>query len=195
MVEKRTDRVQIQAYGSKGVEIFNQVELQLGKLVEQTAAVNYRGRNAVQFKTKVTTAAVDFGNEIQSRMVQMSEVVQGATTFIATALGGQAISLEPPIVTITMPPIDADESVEAAEDTALQQLRTDVDTTFNQISELFGRNLSNFNDLGVDGWWGPEYDEANLSLSQLTASAIDACEQARAAIATDITNQIDVLFG
>ncbi len=195
MVEKRTDRQQILTYARAGVEIFNGLEAQIIRLVDNTAAVNYRGANAVQFKTKCTNAAVDFGNETQQRMTQMSNVVQEATTFIATALGGQRITLEPPTIAVVMPAIDTDESVEAAEDNALVQLRTDVSASFNEMVRLFEENLTNFNSLGVDGWWGPEYDEAQVSLNQLTRGAIDACQQAEAAITTDITTQVEVLFG
>lgn len=195
MVEKRTDRIQIQSYANRGVEAFDNIEVSLQSLVEQTANVNYRGPNARAFKTQCATAALDFADATNRTMQRMSEVVENATTFIATALGGQAISLEPPNVNIQMPVISADESVEAAEDTALLQLRQEVDGMYSRIVSLFEENLENLRSLGIDGWWGPEYDDALANMSRLTARAVDRCEQSRMRITTYIEQQVTALFG
>lgn len=195
MVEKRTDRVQIQNYAGRGVELFDRIEVSLQSLVEQTANVNYRGPNARMFKTQCASNAVDLAEGTNQTMVQMSDLVEGATSFIATALGGQAIDLEPPSVSVLMPVISADESVEAAEDTALLQLRQDVDVLYSEVVSLFEENLSNFEALGVDGWWGPEYDDALGSMRQLTSVAVDRCEASQSNMTTAIQQQVDMLFG
>lgn len=195
MVEKRTDRVQIQNYANRGVEIFNRIEVSLQSLVEQTANVNYRGPNARAFKTQCASAAMDFAEATNGTMQRMSDVIETSTTFIATALGGQAISLEPPNVAIQMPAISADESVEAAEDTALLQLRQEVDVLYSNVVSLFEENLDNLQSLGVDGWWGPEYEDALAHMRRLTVAAVDRCEQSRLRMTTNIQQQVDLLFG
>ena len=195
MVEKRTDRVQIQNYANRGVEVFDRIEVSVQSLVEQTANVNYRGPNARMFKTQCATNAVEFAEATNQTMVQMSELIEGATSFIATALGGQAIGLEPPNVTVRMPVISGDDSVEAAEDTALLQLRQEVDVLYAEVVALFEENLGNLETLGVDGWWGPEYDDALASMQRLTGVAVDRCEESRANMTNAIQTQVDMLFG
>lgn len=195
MVEKRTDRVQIQNYANQGVELFDRIEVSLQSLVEQTANVNYRGPNARMFKTQCATNAVEFAEATNRTMVQMSNLVEDATSFIATALGGDRIGLDPPSVSVRMPVISADESVEAAEDTALLQLRQEVDVLYSEVVSLFEENLGNLESLGVDGWWGPEYDEALASMRRLTGVAVDRCEESRANMINAIQTQVDMLFG
>lgn len=195
MVEKRTDRAQIQTYANHSVDIFDQIGVALQSLVEQTAHVNYRGPNARTFKTQCATNAVAFADVTSQTMQRMTEVIQGATTFIAMGLGGRPIVLDTPNVSVPMPVISADESVEAAEDTALLQLRQAADALYSQITSLFEENLGNLERLGIDGWWGPEYDDALHNMSRLTNSAIDRCEQSRTNMTNDIQRQVDILFG
>lgn len=194
MVEKRTDRIQIQNYANQGVEIFNRVEQNLQSLVEKAATVNYQGPNARAFKTACVNHAVAFADSTSKVMTQMSDAVESNTTYIATALGGAAISLDPPNVAIQPPEISTDESIEQADDTALRQLNDDIESIFSSIVALFEENLANFNSLGVDGWWGPEYDNANAAMTRLTNSTVDSCNQSRSAMMRDVQTQIDILF-
>ena len=115
MVQKRTDRVQIQDFANRGIEIFDRVEQTLQALVDSAASVNYQGPNARVFKTACVSHAVDFAGATTRTMTTMNEVVQDNTSFIATALGGQRITLDPPNVTIQSPAINIDESVEQAD--------------------------------------------------------------------------------
>ena len=193
MTVKQTDRVQITQYGERGVEIFNQIEGLLRALIDETATVNYRGANALDFKTKCTNHAVDFGNVCTQSMQQMSTAISEATTQIATALGGSPINLDPPTVTLQLPGIDADTSVETAEDAPLLALRDTVQSTCDQIAGLFEENLTNLQALGQDGWIGPEYDEALSQVSALTTTVTDDVTNTRTAISGDITGQLDAL--
>lgn len=194
MVEKRTDRIQIQYFATRGVEIFDIVEQNLQTLVEKAANVNYQGPNALAFKTACVNHAVAFAEHTTKTMGQMNDVIQANTTFIATALGGNPISLEPPNVTISPPAINIDESIEQADDLALHQLRDDIENIFATVTSLFDENMANFNKLGVDGWWGPEYDNTQGALTRLTSAAVNGCNQSRLAMSNDIQNQIDILF-
>ena len=195
MVIKRTDRVQIQNYAQSGVELFDQIETQLLILVEHTATVNYFGPNAHTFKTACATNAVDFAEATSRTMFRMSYLIEDATSFIAEALGGQRITLEPPSVSVALPTINADEGFEQAESEALHHLRQQVDGLYATIVSLFDQNLKNFDRLGTDGWLGPEYDEARLAMGQLTTLAVDRCDQSRTTMTTTIQQQIDALFG
>ena len=194
MVQKRTDRIQIQNFANRGIEIFDSVQLKLQALVEEAAGVNYQGPNARAFKTACVNHATAFADETSKTMKQMNDAVQINTTFIATALGGNAISLDPPTVAIQPPTISIDESVEQADDAALDELRQSIESIFTSITSLFDENLNNFNQLRVDGWWGPEYDNTQASLTRLTGSAVDACNQSRTAMMSDVQKQIEILF-
>lgn len=194
MVQKRTDRVQIEDFANRGIEIFDRVEKNFQQLVEKAANVNYHGRNARAFKTACVKRAVDFAASTSMTMTKMSDVVESNTSFIATALGGARIELNPPSVKIQPPTISTDESVEQADDTALNQLRQDVESIFGAVIASFEENLANFNKLGVDGWQGPEYDDTLSALTRLTGDAVDGCNQSRTAMMQDIQTQIDILF-
>lgn len=194
MVEKRTDRIQIQNFATRGVDIFDSVEQNLQALVEKAANVNYQGPNARAFKTACVNHAVAFAEQTTKTMGQMNDVIQANTTFIATALGGQPISLDPPQVAIQPPAINIDESIEQADDVALHQLRDDIESIFATVTSLFDENLINFNKLGVDGWWGPEYDDTQSALNRLTIAAVEGSNQSRLAMSNDIQKQIDILF-
>jgi hypothetical protein len=190
---KQTDRAQIMQFGERGVEIFNEVEGLLRALVDQTAGVHYRGANALEFKTKCANNAVDFANRCTQSMQQMSTAITDATTYIATALGGSPISLDPPMVTVEMPAIDADTSVEAAEDEPLRTLRDDVSTTCDQINTLFEENHSNLQALGQEGWVGPEYDEVLSQVTSLTLVVTDDVTSTKTVITGDISGQLEAL--
>lgn len=193
MTVKQTDRAQIENFASQGIAIFNQIEAQLMTLVEQTATVHYRGANALEFKTKCTSNAVEFANYCTTNMQQMSQVMTEATTFIATALGGAGITLEPPTAVVQMPAIDADTSVEAAEDGPLNDLRASATTIYGQIDSLFSDNLSNLQALGNSGWIGPEFDAAQGSMASLTAMVLDGSANSRSVMEADISNQLSAL--
>ena len=195
MVEKRTDRIQIQNFANLGIDIFTKVQVNLQTLVEQVGTVNYRGPNAHSFKRSCVTLAVHFAEQTTTTMTSMSTVIEANTSFIATALGGQPIQIMPPTVAITPPEISGDESVEAAEDTALRNLSEEVEKVFNIIVALFEENLANLKNLGIDGWWGPEYDDTLQSMTQLTGSAVEHCTTSRTDINSAIQTQIDRLFG
>jgi archaellin len=193
MTVKQTDRVQIQKFGTDGVELFNQIEAALKALVDETATVNYKGQNALDFKTKCTENAVEFSSYCTKGMQQMSDSITEATTYIASALGGAPIDLEPPVVTVEMPSIEADTSVETAEDGPLVSLRDGVKSSCDQIEALFTQNQSNLQALGSDGWVGPEYDTALSEVTTLTNSMVEAVTNTRTVMTQDITNQLQAL--
>lgn len=193
MTTKQTDRAQIEAFGDQGIELFDQIEVEMKALVEEAANVAYRGANALEFKTKCATNAVEFAGECTKVMKAISAVVTENTTYIATALGGDAINLDPPTIQVEMPSIDADTSVESAESGPLVALRTAVQTRCNAVEQAFSENLTNLTNLGTDGWIGPEYDETLSEVSRLTTSIVESVSQSRTVMMTDITNQLQAL--
>lgn len=92
-----------------------------------------------------------------------------------------------------MPSIDADTSVEAAEDGPLLGLRESTTSIYNQIETLFAQNLTNMQTLGNDGWIGPEYDSALADITNLTGLVTDATTNSRDVLTSDITNQLQAL--
>lgn len=192
-ITKQTDRVQIVAYGRQGVELFDQIEILLDGLIDETAGVAYRGANALEFKTKCTGNVVDFSSVCTKNMQAMAAAVTEAATFIATRLGGDPISLEPPAMAPKMPPIDADTSVESATDEPLRQLAANTTSTYNQIEQAFDANLLAFQNLGTTGWIGPEYDGALTEVMGLTKSTRGAIDNSRSVMRADIENQLTAL--
>lgn len=193
MTTKQTDRALIEQFGDQGIELFNQIESHLKGLVLQMAEVAYKGRNALEFKTKCTQSAVDFSNQCSQSMQQMSQVITDNTTYIATALGGNAINLEPPSIVVEMPKIDADTSVEMAESGPLTDLRASIQANCDQIEQAFNQNLDNLQALGAEGWIGPEYDDALSSVTSLTASIVDDIANSRTVMMSDVTSQLQAL--
>lgn len=193
MTVKQTDRAQIVAFGDRGREIFDQIEIQLRNLVTNVADVNYRGRNAFEFKTACVNYSVDFSNTCTTNMQMISSSITNATTYIATALGGDSINLEPPTVMIEAPAVSADTSVESAEDGPLITLRGTVEASFNEIDRLFSENLTNFQGLGNDGWIGPEYDAALDDVTRITLKANEEIGASRTTIVNAINAQLQAL--
>lgn len=193
MTTKQTNQAQIEQFGMRGVEIFNDVEVLLNSAVNETAAVAYRGENAVAFKTKCTTHAVDFGNRCTSAMQQIATSISEATSYIAQNLGGSPISLEPPSVNIEMPSIETDTSVQSADSGPLRELANSVQATFSKMADLFDENLSNLQALGSDGWIGPEYDEAFDQVSTITSTVLEDIENTKSVMVTDINDQLEAL--
>lgn len=193
MTVKQTDRAQIQNFGNRGRDLFDQIEGQLKTMVAEVAGVHYRGRNAFEFKTACSNYTVDFANTCNTNMQNISMTITNATSYIAQALGGQPISLDPPSVKIASPAISADTSVEAAEDGPLVSLRATVTANFNAIESAFNENLANFRALGADGWVGPEYDSALDDVSMLTQKATGDITAARTTITNAINGQLHAL--
>jgi hypothetical protein len=193
MTVKQTDRVQIQSFGQQGVELFTSIETQLRTLVINTAEVNYEGQNAFDFKTACVNYSHDFAVTCTGNMQQISQTITDATTYIATALGGAPIDLEPPTVVLEPPAVSADTSVETAEDGPLIELRGLVEASFGEIGSAFDQNLSNFQALGADGWVGPEYDAALNDVSLLTNKATEEATAARTVIVNAINSQLQAL--
>lgn len=193
MTVKQTDRVQIVNFGEQGKQLFDEIELQLKNLVTNVADVHYRGQNAFEFKTACVNYSVDFANTCTVNMQQISTTITNAATYIATALGGDSINLDPPTVLVEAPAVSADTSVEAAEDGPLITLRGTVEASFNEVDRLFNDNLSNFQALGADGWIGPEYDSALDDVTTITMKASEEIAASRQIIVGAINGQLQAL--
>lgn len=193
MTTKQTDRVLIKKFGEDGIQLFDEIEAQLKELVIEAAEVPYRGANALEFKTKCATNAVNFAGQCSRIMQAISAVVTENTTYIAQALGGEAITLEPPTIAVEMPSIDADTSVEMAESAPLVTLRGSVQSRCDAVEAAFNENLSNLQALGNEGWIGPEYDETLGEVSRLTTNIVEEVHQTRTVMMTDITQQLQAL--
>lgn len=193
-MKKQTDTERIMAYGRTGVELFDQIELKLKSLVDETAEVLYNGMRARDFKTTCTDNAVTFSESCTKNMGEMSEVIRSASSYISTNLGGQEITLEPPTVMINMPEIIVDESIETADSGVLNGLMSSCNSIYGEIDGLYQENLTAFTNLGVeDAWIGPEYDDALTQVTALTKSMQDGIEESRTIMETAIKNQLSDL--
>jgi len=192
-ITKQTDRAQIQNYSNTGISLFNQIEAGLLNLVGETAVVAYKGANALAFKTKCTSNAVEFANTCSQNMQQMSDIITQACTFIASALGGAVITLDPPTMVVDLPAIDADTSVESATDGPLRDLAMSTGRIYDAVEQSFAANLQAFTSLGATGWVGPEYDDALGQIQSLTTAINASIANSRSVMVADINNQLTAL--
>ena len=191
MVVKQTKRDEIDAYGRRGIEIFNEVELKLNELVSETAEVLYNGMRARDFKTTCTQNAVDFGVACGDNMESMAEVISAASSYIATNLGGDPIDLEPPTVVVAMPDIKVDESIETADDGVLTGLKDNCTKVYARVTELYDEHLNEFTRLGdEESWVGPEYDSALADVVSLTNTMRTGIEESQTTMTGAIEKQL-----
>lgn len=191
MVKKQTRRADIEAYGHRGVEIFDQIEIKLRELIDEAASVEYNGARARNFKETCADNAVEFGNTCTLNMQQMADAVSGASSFIAQNLGGAPIQLEPPTVKITRPAIVVDEELETADSSILTTLQDNCNRIYGDINGLYQDHLSEFTNLGVrESWMGPEYDDALGNIQKLTTVATQGVEESRNMMFEAISNQM-----
>ena len=84
----------VRAYGNSAQEIFAGVQSALEGLVTDVVNVNYKGENAVEFKTGCGNLAAEFGTALNKDMRAIADAVQDSTTNIARALGGGPVVIE-----------------------------------------------------------------------------------------------------
>lgn len=191
MVKKQTRRSDIEAYGIRGIEIFDQIEIKVKELVEEAASVEYNGGRARDFKETCAGNAVEFGVAVSSNMQNMAEAISGASSFIAQNLGGQPIDLEPPTVVISMPQIVVDEELETADSSILTTLQDNCNRIYGEVSSLYDDHLSDFTNLGnTEAWVGPEYEDALGQIQKLTDTAKAGVEESRNMMSEAITSQM-----
>jgi len=191
MVKKQTRRADIEAYGDRGIEIFDEIEAKLRELIEEAATVEYNGMRARNFKETCADNAVEFGSVCSTNLQQMAEAVKMASSFIAQNLGGQEVRLEPPTVKITRPAIIVDEEIETADSSILTTLQTNCNRIYRDIDGLYNDHLDAFTSLGTtEAWIGPEYDDALGQIGKLTRVASGSVEESRKMMDEAIANQM-----
>jgi len=191
MVVKQTNTAEIDAYGGRGIEYFDEIERQLNALIEETASVLYNGMRAKDFKTTCCQNAVDFGTISVQNMQSMADVISAASSYVATNLGGQAVNLEPPTRTFSLPAIQADETIETADDAVLNGLSATCNDIYTAIATAYTDHLSDFESLGANEFWvGPEYDDALADVQNLTGVAMDAVTESKDLMMKAIADQL-----
>jgi len=192
MVVKQTKMDEIEAYGGRGIGYFDDIEAQLKDLIDGTVEVIYNGLRARDFKSTCVQNAIDFNTTASTNMQQMATVVKSASEFIATNLGGRTLDLEPPeIKTLDMPDLNVDDTIETADDTVLKDLQLRCNTVYDAVATLFDTHMRDFDDLGAsEAWMGPEYDNAQADLHDLTAKMHTGIEESRGIMEQAITTQL-----
>jgi len=191
MVVKQTNGAEIDAYGKRGIEHFDVIEVKLNALVDETAEVLYNGMRAKDFKTTCCQNAVDFGTVSVQNMQSMADVISAASSYVATNLGGQAIELLPPTRSFSLPAIKADENIETADDSILNGLSSTCDSLYNDITTAYSDHLSDFEQLGANEYWvGPEYDDALDDVRRLTELMLQAAEESKSLMMNAISEQL-----
>lgn len=164
----RVNPPSIMQYASHANEIFATVRSTLDALVESAVAVNYKGPNAVEFKTKCGQLAVEFANALNHDVQRIAEAVSASTTAIADSLGGQHIQLDVNVTPIGMPSVPQGDGSVELDTGGLQAFGDSARSQFSNIEANLGEHLSA---LQATDWTGNAKDQAVSSVSTFTDHA------------------------
>lgn len=192
---KQTKRQQILNYGDIGKDLFDKIEIDMGKLAQECADVAYQGPRSDKFKTDCIGFAMNFSYACTDAMIAMTTAVNANTSFIAEALGGDHIGLEPPtkksLVTPTFTPYSDTEMVDGGE---IRRMRDSAVSYFNAVRGYFGDNEKAFLALGSNGGWiGDEYEDARDQLVKITGGALETCDTSEQSLVTRVNDQLTAL--
>lgn len=175
------------AYGARASEIFADIISALQANVEVLTAIRYQGPNAVAFKRHVGLLSAEFGNDLYRDIVAMATAVHTATSNIAVALGGTALTIEIQPATITVGAVAEVEYVDV--DTAA--LAEGVDTVQTQFGALRAQLEAHQSALVATDWHGNAKEAVVAIVSAATKAAIDRCTAAEMQIVAAIDAQVE----
>ena len=181
---------EVLAYGTRVNTRVDEMFTELNTLSQNCVDVDYEGTNAFAFKTEAGTKAVEFGKALALQINDLKTGIAKATSAIAGALGGAAITLDLSDNTITAPTPKSDSGVQIAAPTALTDLITQINTRFlNLANSIDGLNALPEN--SRTGWMGDARNATEQFVGDWSKTAKDTCETARQSFVDFVTKQRD----
>lgn len=186
----RVDPGSIRAYGANAQEIFGQIRVGLESLVQDAVNVEYRGENAIKFKTDCGRMAADFATALTADLRSIADAVRASTSHITSALGGGPVSIEVNGGTVNVPPVPAGDGTYSADPAGLETLKGTVRNRFGAVKDQFDAHLSR---LQSTDWAGQAKDQAVQAVTQFTSSAKSKTDEATSSLTSFIEQQLEAL--
>jgi hypothetical protein len=184
------DPQSIRAYGSSAQEIFGLIRSELEGLVQDAVSVDYKGENAVAFKTDCGNLAADFATALSTDLRAIADAVRASTSNIVGALGGARVDIQVAGGSVSVPAVPAGDGTYSADPAGLEGLKGDVRRRLGAVSEHFNTHLSR---LQSTAWTGQAKDSAVASVSRFTSQARAKADEAAATITAFIEKQLEAL--
>lgn len=155
----------ILAYADSANAIFDSVRSSLDALVAEAVGVNYKGENAVEFKTECGRMAVDFANALNADIQAIASAVSASTSAISASLGGQPVTLDVNVQPFEMPAVPASDGSVELDTSGLSALSDSAASHFESIGENVADHLAS---LQATDWEGGAKDNAVSAISTYT---------------------------
>ncbi len=182
------DPASIRAYGTAAQENFGRIRSELEGLVQDVLNVEYKGENAVQFKTDCGRIAGDFGTAIAADLRSIADAVRATTSNIAGALGGGPVAIEVNGAAVNVPPVPAGDGTYSLDPSGLQSLKGTVQSRFGAVNEQFDAHLQR---LQSTAWTGNAKEQAVQAVTQFTGRARAKMDEAKSELTGFIDRQLE----
>lgn len=184
----RVEPSSLMTYQGQASDAFGVVGQTLGVMVEEAGAINYKGPNAVAFKTECSRMVRDFAQSVSDDMSRIATAVAQTTSAIAGSLGGQPIMIDIPRITSEEVRIDdpGDGTVEL-DTTGLEAFDLAVAAHFATIKGQFEEHVGA---LSRTDWHGNAKLEAVNAVTAYTEQAKEAIDTAAKEMNTYVEAQI-----
>lgn len=180
----------VRAYGNSAQEIFAGVQSALEGLVTDVVNVNYKGENAVEFKTGCGNLAAEFGTALNKDMRAIADAVQDSTTNIARALGGGPVIIEFSGGMVTVPAVPPGDGTYSADTAGLEALKGTVNNRLGAITQHLDDNYQRLN---ATAWTGNAKDQAMQTVSGFTNKAKTKVTETSTTLTNYIERQLETL--
>ncbi len=186
----RVDPQSIRGYGTSAQEIFGRIRADLESLVQDVVNVEYKGENAVQFKTDCGRMAADFATALAADLRTIADAVRTSTSNITRALGGGPVVIQVDGGAVNVPPVPPGDGTYSADPSGLENLKGTVRNRFAAVNEQFTTHLSK---LQATDWTGNAKEQAVQSVTHFTTKAKSKVGEATREVTGYIEKQLEAL--
>lgn len=182
----RVNPTSVRNYGTTAQTCFNDMRTALVQVVDQVANVHYFGPNATMFKQNSGQVAALFANKLSQDMKAMATAVQDSTSSIASALGGEPLTITVETSPISPPDVPTVDYVDL-DTSALAALGPLIGARFSDLEGVLERNLR---ELSSTDWSGTAKDSAVEKVRIYTVKSVKSCEEAKESLQKFISDQL-----
>ena len=180
----------VRAYGTAAQEIFGAIRHDLEGLVSDVVNVDYKGENAVDFKTRSGQLAADFATALTADLRAIADAVQSSTTNITQALGGGPVVIQFNGGAVSVPAVPQGDGTYSADPSGLEALKGVARNRFGSITEQLNAHLSR---LTSTAWSGNAKEQAVQAVTTFTNNARAKVDEASSNLTGYIDRQLEAL--
>lgn len=184
------DPTSVRSYGNAAQEIFGAVRNDLEGLVNDVVTVDYKGENAVDFKTRCGQLAADFATALTADLRAIADAVQSSTSNITQALGGAPVVIQFNGGAVSVPAVPPGDGTYSVDPSGLESLKGTARNRFGSITEHLNTHLSR---LTNTAWTGQAKDNAVQAVTTFTNNARGKVQEAAANLTGYIDRQLEAL--